>query len=47
MYTKKKKNIYIYDSLEDFVSEVLTNDEHGIFFILSIPEFVYEESKLI
>ena len=35
VYKKNKKNIYIYDSLEDFVSEVLTNDDHGIFYIIN------------
>ena len=35
VYKKNKTNAYIYDGLEDFVSEVLTNDEHGIFYIIN------------
>ena len=34
VYKKNKRNAYIFDGLEDFLSEVLTNDEHGIFYII-------------
>jgi hypothetical protein len=34
VFHKNRKNALVYESIEDFFSEVLTNDEHGIFYII-------------